>query len=474
MIVQAPDDDPHRTTLRDQRGFRKRRDRRLGSRYRRAPVTERTEEPRRLIENLAGRGVSLELGSLDLCFVAALRLRLRSQELSSFSEQELGDVFRDVCALTQPGASGVARRATAAIQRLRDQRLLSRVDGAGIVRSGSYALTRLATSIVDFYLEEEALTGDSLTLLMRTLHASLSDLREQARAAKNEQELTERVVGPLRVTIRDLVDGIERRQRGLDLQQERFQQEIGHLLSADWFDAVARCQDLLESTTSTLRELNEVLLRDAHGLVTLLEDIRELSQERGAAESELACHRLSEQLDRITAWGSARQQAWSEYYQYVHRYLRDVVRLDPTRALTERLRAELGGRAGRSYSLLVAAQPPLVVPREVTVPKERPPLERPKSERERPLVESAPDGREQALNEHVRAALDQGARTLSSVTQAVVETLPEGERFAAAGRVAEVATRVAHAESARDRAWARADEGLWIEEWSLAPEEADA
>jgi chromosome partition protein MukF len=430
-------------------------------------VTDRPEEPSRLIENLAGRGVSLELGSLDLCFIAALRLRLRAQQLTSFSEQELGDVFRDVCALVQPGASGMARRATAAIQRLRDQRLLSRVDGAGVVRSGAYALTRLATSIVDFYLEEEALTGESLTLLMRTLHTGLLELVAQARTASSEAEFSARIVGPLRVTIRDLVDGIERRQRGLDLQQERFQAEIGGLLSADWFEAVARCQDLLESTTSTLRELNEVLLRDAHALVTLLEDLRELAQERGALDADDACHRLAEQLDRISAWGSARQQAWSEYYQYAHRYLRDVVRLDPTRALTERLRAQLSGRSGRSFSLLVAAQPPLVVPRDVKIPHDTPPVERPRSERERPLVEVAPDDRERAFTGDVQAALDAGASTLSRVTHAVVEQLPVEQRFSAAGRVAEVVTRLAKAESARERPWALADEGIWIEEWSL-------
>jgi chromosome partition protein MukF len=430
-------------------------------------VTDRPDELRRQIENLAGRGVALELTTLDLCFVAALRLRSRTQQLTSFSEHELGDVFRDVCALVQPEAAGVARRATAAIQRLRDQRLLSRVDGAGVVRSGAYALTRLATSIVDFHLEEEALTGESLTLLMRTLHTSLSELREQARAAGTEREFSERVAGPLRVTIRDLVDGIERRQRGLDLAQERFQHEIARLLSADWFDAVARCQDLLESTTSTLRELNEVLLRDAHGLVTLLEDIRELAEERGAREADEACHRLSEQLDRIGAWGSARQEAWSEYYQYVHRYLRDVVRLDPTRALTERLRAQLSGRGGRSFSLVVATQPPLVVPREVIAPSERPPLERPRAERERPLAEAVPDDRERMLGESVQAALDDGARTLSAVTRSVVEGLPPAERFSSVGRVAETVARRAHAESARERSWERVDEGTWIEEWSL-------
>jgi len=430
-------------------------------------VTEEApEEPKRLIENLSARKVSLELSPIDLCFVAALRLRSRNGVLS-FSEGELGEVFRDVCSLVRPDATGVARRATAAIQRLRDQRLLSRVDGVGVVRSGAYALTRLATGIVDFYLEEEALTGDSLTLLLRTLHTGLSELRDQARGAATALELSQRVAGPLRVTIRDLVDGIERRQRGLDLQQERLQQEIGGLLASDWFDAMARCQDLLETTTRTLRELNEVLLRDTHGLTALLEDIRELADERGASDVDEACHRLSEQLDRSAAWGAARQRAWSEYYQYVHRYLRDVVRLDPTRALTERLRAQLSGKSGRSFSLVVAAQPPLSVLRDVVVPNERPPLERPKKEREQPLADAAAEDRDREIVAAVEAAVDAGARSLSSVTRAVVEQMPEDARYVAAGRVAEAVTKVARAESAHERPWAPADDGIWIEEWSV-------
>ena len=427
------------------------------------------EEPKRLIENLAARNLSLELASVDLCFVAALRIRARTGALASFSERELAEVFRDVCALVHPEASGITRRATAAIQRLRDQRLLSRVDGVGVVRSGAYALTRLATAIVDFYLEEEALTGESLSLLLRTLHAGLSELRDQASCLQTANELSERVAGPLRVTIRDLVDGIERRQRGLDLQQERLQHEISALLASDWFDALARCQDLLDTTSRTLRELNEVLLRDSHGLTGLLDDLRELSETRGAADAEQACQRLSEQLDRIAAWGAARQRAWSEYYQYVHRYLRDVVRLDPTRALTERLRAQLSGRSGREYSLVVAWQPPIAVPREVVPPNDRAPLERPRAERERPLepVSSDSDERERAMAQHVEAAVEAGARTLSAVTRSVLERIAPDERYVAAGRVAEALTKLAKAASARERAWAPADEGLLIEEWSV-------
>src|SRR6185312_7872721 len=110
------------------------------------------------------------------------------------------------------------------------------------------------------------------------------------------------------------------------------------LLEADWFGAIERCQGLLESTSATLQELNEVLLRDSSLLLALLQDIEELAVQAQDADAETAAHRLIDHVDRIAAWGAARQRAWSEYFQYVHRYLRDVVRLDPTRALTQRLR----------------------------------------------------------------------------------------------------------------------------------------
>jgi hypothetical protein len=48
-----------------------------------------------------------------------------------------------------------------------------------------------------------------------------------------------------------------------------------------------------------------------------------------------------------------------------------------------------------------------------------------------------------------------------------VEQLPAEERYVAAGRVAEAVTRVAKAASAREREWTPADEGIWIEEWSV-------
>ena len=176
---------------------------------------------------------------------------------------------------------------------------------------------------------------------MRTIRAQLAQALAAARKAEDNDTWSRDVIGPLRVTVGDLMAGIERRQRGLDAQQEEVQADITTLLSADWSNSVDRCQSLMDKTTNTLRDLNEILLRDTNHFVALLQEIQALASESGNTDCEETAQRVIEQIDRIGAWGAARQRAWSEYYQYVHRYLRDVVRLNPDRALSQRLLDQL-------------------------------------------------------------------------------------------------------------------------------------
>jgi len=317
----------------------------------------RSRDPNRVIAALARDRVHLDLKTVDLCFLAWLHVRADRAALASFEEDALVDLFEQVCDMVEPGAENPRKRATHAIQRLREQRMLARVDGAGIVRAGEYALTRLAAAVVEDYLTDEALTRESLTLLTGTLRAQLAEILAAARHATTEESWRTTVAGPLRVTVADLVGGIERRQRGLDVQQEQVQAEIADLLTADWFSAIDRCQSLLDATTGTLRELNEVLLRDTHHFVALLQEIQALANATESSDTEATAQRVIEHVDRIAVWGGARQRAWSEYYQNVHRYLRDVVRLDPDRALSQRLRDQLAAWPRRPFHLVSARAP---------------------------------------------------------------------------------------------------------------------
>jgi chromosome partition protein MukF len=424
-----------------------------------------------VIASLARDQVSLDLKTVDLCFLAGLYLKADKAALTSFEEDVLIDMFEQVCDVVEPGAENPRKRATHAIQRLREQRMLARVDGAGIVRAGDYALTILAAAVVQYFLTDEALTRESLTLLTGTLSAQLAEVLAAARKATDAESWRTKVSGPLRVTVSELVSGIERRQRGLDAQQEEVQAEIATLLSADWFSAVERCQVLLDSTTSTLNELNAILLRDTNQFHALLQDIQALAETAENDEAVETVQRVIEHVDRIAAWGSVRQQAWSEYYQYVHRYLRDVVRLDPDRALSQRLRDQTAGWPASPFYLLVAHAPAMRLLRALEARVERPAVERPLSEREAEPEWVEPENVHADIETLVREAIDDGAATLAEVSERVLPKLPESLHYAAAGRIADAALRLARVprehERPRERPRVPVLSRLEVEDWSV-------
>jgi chromosome partition protein MukF len=421
----------------------------------------------RVIASLARDQVSVDLKTVDLCFLAALYLRADRAALASFDEDMLVDLFEQVCEVVEPGAERPRTRATHAIQRLREQRMLARVDGAGIVRAGEYALTRLAAAVIEYFLADETLTRESLTLLTGTLRAQLAEMLAAARKIEGEEAWRTEVVVPLRVTVGDLVSGIERRQRGLDAQQEEVRAKITELLSADWFSAVDRCEALLDTTTNTLRELNEILLKDTHHFVALLQDIQTLAADASQHDAEVALQRVIEHVDRIAAWGGARQQAWSEYYQNVHRFLRDVVRLDPARALSQRLRDQIAAWPERPFHLVMARAPSIRLLRPLEARVERPKVERPRAVREVDPDWVEPEDMLADIAALVGQALEGGASTLAEVTSRVLPHLPDPVHYGTAGRVVGELAKRARVRSERERSWVPVRDRLEIEDWMV-------
>jgi chromosome partition protein MukF len=389
--------------------------------------------------------------------------------LASFDEEQLVDLFEQVCDVLEPGAENPRKRATHAIQRLRDQRMLARIDGRGIVDSGDYALTRLGAAIVQFFLDDDSLTRESLVLLTGTLRAQLAEVLAKAKTATDAAAWQQHVIGPLYVTVAELVGGIERRQRGLDAQQEALQADISALLAADWFGAVDRCQQMLDHTTGTLRELNEILLRETNHLAALLQEIQDLAASAAATDAEAAAQRVIEHVDRIGAWGRSRQHAWSDYYQYVHRYLRDVVRLDQDRALSQRLRDQLAGWPRRPFHLLVANDGSIRLLRPLEPRVERPSVARPRADRDAAPEWVEPQDWPAAIAAGAEVAAAAGLPTLAAVTAEVLPVLPPALHFVAAGRIAEAVARRFVVRCAREQPWTPVNAQFEIGDWTLGP-----
>ncbi len=418
------------------------------------------------LTTLSEAQTGLQLSPTDLCFIVALRARADQGGLTAFEEESLVDVFAQVLALVEPSADTIRLRATSAIRRLREQRLLTRIDGAGLVRAGEYALTRLADALAEFFLAEETLTRESLVILTQTLVAQLLEIKAQALTSPPEM-WRPKVIQPLRITAGDLLGGIERRQRGLDFSQEHIREKIADLLRNDWFSAIEACEALLEETATTLRELNDILLRDSATLQTLLQDIGEIARESDNVEGQRATSQLGEQVDRVAAWGSSRQRAWSDYYRYVQRFLRDVVRLDPARALSQRLRDQLRGFGDRPFRLTCSEGVPLPLLRVPELREERPVVSRPIEDHEPQIEDVPPEIAPYPLDARARELLSKKPENLAAVVRVILGELPNDEHFRQIGRIAAICGTETQLEKAHERPWTEVGNGLEIEDWTF-------
>lgn len=411
---------------------------------------------------------ALELDTAHLCYLITLRERSERGNLASLAEDELVDLYLQVCELIEPDAVNPRKRATHAIQHLRDHRLLRRVDGAGLVRAGEYTLTRLAVAIVDFFVEDETLSRESLVVLTRALTSQLGAVLADSRKAETEAAWRTDVTEPLRVTVSDLVSGIERRQRGMDAQQEEVRERIGALLQVNWFTAVGDCERLLEDTSATLNELNEVLLRDSAHLQALLQDIELAATEADAEDAVAQAQKVQEHLDRVSAWGGDRQRAWSDYYQFVQRYLRGVVRLDPDRAVSQRLRDQLAQWQEHPFALVAAGEPSIRLLRDEQRSVERPPVTRRPADRDREPEIVPPDPTTMSIEDRVCDALAAGSTSLAELSETVLCEVPAVEQYRAAGRVAEQVVARVRMSGLHERPWRRLESvPLEVEDWNL-------
>jgi chromosome partition protein MukF len=143
----------------------------------------------------------------------------------------------------------------------------------------------------------------------------------------------------------------------------------------------------------------------------------------------------------------------------VHRYLRDVVRLDPDRALSQRLRDQLAhfGHAARSH-LVVAHAPSIRLLRPLEARGERPPVERPHALREAAPETVSPEDERLALDALVRALLG-GQGHPGSVSERILPDAAEpldATTRAPGGFVTAVAppsAKVARVERPWERVW---------------------
>ncbi len=281
---------------------------------------------------------TLQLDQEDAAFLAGIHTWLTINPDPTLDEDQLRSIYRIVGEVAHSDQAAGAQRATNAIARLREQRLMVRTDTAGIIRGGEYSLSRMGNAIAEWFGEQEGLTRKSLEIIMTQIRAGLGQIKVAAEAGGDGDHWESQVSGPLKLTVAQLIEGIERRQQGMDVQQEQIRERIEAMLEENWFEAVSSCENLLGTTSEALQELHKVLMHEIEGMSSLLSEIEDLCEKDSRAESTDAVDHVRRQIERIGAWGENRFATWSEYYQNVHEFIRSVISVDPDRAVRTRLR----------------------------------------------------------------------------------------------------------------------------------------
>lgn len=213
------------------------------------------------------------------------------------------------------------------------------------------------------------------------------------------------------------------------------------------------------------------MLRDTAHLQAQLQDIEQLADEAGAEEARDQVQNVQGHLDRVAAWGLDRQRAWSKQYQFVQRYLRTVVRLDPDRAISHRLRTQLGEWLEQPFFIVYAREPSIRLFREQESRVLHPPVTRPSADRDYipALIKATTPAR--SLETRVAQALASGCTSLSEVLEVLLPELPAAERYRRIGQITAILAEQGRVQSSRERRWRPLKAApLEIEEWRFDQE----
>ncbi len=414
--------------------------------------------PRDLTDRIArtwAADLSLRLDRERLAFLSGIHAFLELNPDPILSEEQLRDIFSLLNDIMQGDNASLALRATNAIDALCAQHLLVRADFAGIASEGELILSPLGKALAEWFGAQEALTREGLEVMLTRIRGDLAGVRAAAASGGDAAHWRTRVVAPLRLTVAGLVDMIDRRQRGMDVQQQETRERIGQLLEAQWFDAIDQCETLLRDTGTTLQELNRTLMSETEGVSNLLNEVFDAADAAAQHSALEAVSHVRTQIERVAAWGESRFQAWSAYYQNVHEFIRTIVRVDRERALRARLRDQLKGFAQQPWYLRHAAQAPYLHLREPSSRLDR----RPVSRSRRPDASALRDEQAQAgLLERLADAWHQelaqtGRLDLRELLHRLLPGHSRDEIYRLAGEL--IAWMVAHGEPlpAEDWAW---------------------
>lgn len=426
-----------------------------------------TPQEHEILARLDARKVSVSLSTRHICCLYAIMAWLQKNGEASIAHEELREVIFRVLAVIEQDGELPEKRVTHTLDDLRQGQLLIRSDMVGLNSSGRWMLSPLAKHVVDFFVQELTLDEQSLVITTTTIRGLLREIEGEARQGGDAAWWRAKVSQPLDLVVSELVQSIDRRRRGLDLRQEQVRTMIRQHLELRWEEGIESVESLLSTTADTIDELHAVVLRELDALDNALGGIGDLAEQACATEAIQAVQRLSDQLFQLRAWSTDRHAAWSDWYQRVQRNTRELLRLDPNRRISERLRKHLQSWDTASWALVVPAPVRHRPLRRVAQIIAQAPVTGAPPTSAGPVVQEVDEEVERRLQERLRALLaEHGSLRLRQALESVLPEPALGEPYGAIGVIAHHMVNVGRLPAARGEVtpWVALPEGVEIQD----------
>ncbi len=311
---------------------------------------------------------SLKLTTENLAFLIAIKNWISPDEDSHLNEDNLHSIY-DIIDSVFDGLDETKRqRANTAIRTLIDQRVLNCLSYGTTDTESTYNLSSLGESIGNFFEADDTVSQEALSVMFFNIQMILSSILKAANLGGDESHWRLKVKQPLQNTIRELIDSIDRRQRLLDDEQQQTKNQIAELLNKHWEEAISNCEQLLETTSNRLKELQDVLVQSCESMQEILTNISDKAYEAGKTDIQTLVSQLQLKLDKISRWSEIRLKKWEEFYARVHEFIRHLISIDKDRSFVDRITENIRTYLDSPWYLVCADTEPVQVLREQQLP----------------------------------------------------------------------------------------------------------
>lgn len=308
-----------------------------------------------LISWTKDREFSLSLSTERLAFLLAISLYNNERTDGELLESDLQDLFRHVSAAFEQSDATLTQRANNAINDLVKQRFVNRFSSEFTEGLAIYRLTPLGVGVAEYYIRQREFSTLRLSIQLSIVADEIQRASASAEEGGDERFWRNQVFAPLKYSVAEIFDSIDLSQRMMDENQQDIRERIAALLSQNWHEAIATCQQLLDETSGNLRELQDTLNAAGDKLQAQLLRIQSCLIGRDDLDfvDDLVIN-LQNKLDRIISWGQQAIDLWIGYDRHVHKFIRTAIDMDKNRVFGQRLRQSIQGYFDNPWQLYIA------------------------------------------------------------------------------------------------------------------------